>query len=112
LRRIYVWSVEFGLLGDAENFCAHGAALLSSPEEFRATRAGHARTLPYSSQALRHENAFSEVLTGYFVARDFAQYLEVLAEYETTMQHRLRTTTDATGRALAPPATSHRVRHA
>jgi phenylalanine-4-hydroxylase len=88
LRRLYVWSIEFGLLGEPGDFRAHGAALLSSPAEFRAVCSGQSKTLPYSLQALQHENAFSEVLAQHFVARDFSQYLDVLDEYEATMQHR------------------------
>ena len=87
LRRMYVWSIEFGLLGDPENFLVHGAALLSAPAEFRAVRAGAAKTIPYSLAALRHENAFSEMLTQYFVARDFAHYLSALAQYDATMHY-------------------------
>jgi len=101
LRRLYVWSIEFGLLGEPRDFRAHGAALLSSPAEFRAVRADDSQTLPYSLQTLRHENAFSEMLTQYFVARDFTQYESVLAEYEETMRRRSDGATDRDARALA-----------
>jgi phenylalanine-4-hydroxylase len=104
LRRLYVWSVEFGLLGEPEDFRAHGAALLSSPAEFRAVCTGNASTKPYSLRALRCENAFSEVLTQYFVARDFSQYLDVLGEYEATMQHRPPKSADGEARVLPPVA--------
>ena len=81
LRRMYVWSIEFGLLGKPDDFLVHGAALLSSPTEFRAVCAGNARILPYSLHVVREENAFSDVLGRYFVARDFAQMREVLTAY-------------------------------
>jgi flavin reductase (DIM6/NTAB) family NADH-FMN oxidoreductase RutF/phenylalanine-4-hydroxylase len=82
LRRMYVWSIEFGLLGDKDHFSVHGAALLSSPTEFRALCAGRARLLPFSLDVIRYENAFSEVLGQYFVAPTFSALLDVLAEYE------------------------------
>src|SRR6185312_4765546 len=34
LARMYLWSVEFGLLGRSDSFQVYGAALLSSPGEF------------------------------------------------------------------------------
>jgi phenylalanine-4-hydroxylase len=112
LRRLYVWSIEFGLLGEPGDFRVHGAALLSSPAEFRAVRARDSLTLPYSLQALRHENAFSEVLTQYFVARDFAQYENVLAEYESTMRWKPDGASDRDAPALAPTGNERGVGHA
>jgi phenylalanine-4-hydroxylase len=86
LRRMYVWSIEFGLLGDCHQFSIHGAALLSSPNEFHAARSSHAKILPYSLAVVHHENTFSDLLGQYFVATDFAQLLAVLMEYAGRMQ--------------------------
>jgi len=108
LRRLYVWSVEFGLLGDAANSTVHGAALLSSPAEFRAARAHDATTIPYSLGVVGHENSFSELLPQYFVARDFAHYGDVLAEYEATMEFRHASASASDVRALAPAASERR----
>jgi hypothetical protein len=41
---------------------------------------------PYSLDVLRHENAFSDLLERYFVAKDYAQLHDVLSAYEGTMQ--------------------------
>jgi phenylalanine-4-hydroxylase len=95
LRRMYVWSIEFGLTGNAENFRAHGAALLSAPAELRAACSGVSRIVPYSPLAFRRENAFSEMLMQYFVARDFSQYQDTLADYEKTMRHRTQVNLEA-----------------
>lgn len=85
LRRMYVWSTEFGLMGNRESFSIHGAALLSSPSEFRSVCDGSPQILPFSLDVIHHENAFSDVLSQYFVARDFAQLADVLSSYERRM---------------------------
>ena len=85
LRRLYVWSIEFGLLGNCDSFSIHGAALLSSPTEFRVACEGAARVHPFSLDIIQHENAFSDVLDQYFVAPDFEQMDKVLADYEARM---------------------------
>ena len=91
LRRLYVWSVEFGLLGSSDNFSIHGAALLSSPAEFRTVCAGTPTLRLFGMDVIDRENAFSDVLNQYFVARDFAHLEEVLSSYEQRMlQHRAR----------------------
>lgn len=86
LRRMYVWSIEFGLLGDCNEFSVHGAALLSSPNELHAARSGRAKISPYSLAVIHHENAFSDLLGQYFVANDFSHLLAVLAEYAGRMR--------------------------
>jgi phenylalanine-4-hydroxylase len=86
LRRMYVWSIEFGLAGNCSEFLVHGAALLSSPNEFRAVRSGRARISPYSLAVVHHENTFSDLLDRYFVANDFSHLLAVLTEYAGRMQ--------------------------
>jgi phenylalanine-4-hydroxylase len=89
LRRLYVWSIEFGLMGSGGDFSVHGAALLSAPAEFRALCVGGADCLrPFDIGVIEHENAFSDLLNGYFMARDFAHLHEVLSEYELRMSGR------------------------
>jgi len=88
LRRLYVWSVEFGLLGTADDFSVFGAALLSSPSEMKAACERSAQILPYSVDVIHYENAFSDLLPQYFVARDFAHFEEVLSRYEAGMEPR------------------------
>jgi phenylalanine-4-hydroxylase len=91
LRRMYIWSIEFGLLGTPDAYSIHGSALLSSPTEFRAACQGAAPIVPYSLAVVDCENAVSDLLTQYFVASDFAHLRDVLAAYEKDMT---RPTTD------------------
>lgn len=88
LSRLYLWSVEFGVIGDPESFWIHGAALLSAPTEVRAICDRAAPMLPYSMDVVKKDIAFSDLQSQYFVARDFEHLHEVLAEYETTMERR------------------------
>lgn len=112
LRRMYVWSVEFGLLGDCNGFSVHGAALLSSPTEFRLVCDGAPRLHPFSLDVIQHENAFSDVLSQYFVARDFAQLDEVLTDYERRMlQHDMEPRRSEV-RELSKTTNKRRSRHA
>jgi phenylalanine-4-hydroxylase len=87
LRRMYVWSIEFGLLGDPTDYRVHGAALLSSPAEFVIACGPGAPVVPYSLDVIHRENAFSEPVAQYFVARDIRQLTETLVSYECGMSH-------------------------
>jgi phenylalanine-4-hydroxylase len=91
LRRMYIWSVEFGLLGTPDAYSIHGSALLSSPTEFRAACQGAAPIVPYSLAVVDCENAVSDLLPQYFVAADFAHLRQVLDLFEKEMT---RPTTD------------------
>src|SRR5262249_27650909 len=70
LGRMYLWSVEFGLIGGPGRFSVYGAALLSAPAEFRKVCDGGANLAPYSLDVIDHDIAFSDLQKRYFVARD------------------------------------------
>jgi phenylalanine-4-hydroxylase len=86
LRRLYVWSIEFGLLRGPTEFRIHGAALLSAPAELGALCSGNSAIMQFTNAILEYENAFSEAQAQYFVAGDLADYQGVLTEYEASMQ--------------------------
>ncbi len=86
LMRFYLWTVEFGLLGNADEFCVYGAALLSSPTEFRSVCDGQAPILRCSLDVFERDITFSDLQSQYFVARDFDHLDDVLTGYELTMQ--------------------------
>jgi phenylalanine-4-hydroxylase len=112
LRRLYVWSIEFGLMGNDGDVSIHGAALLSAPAEFRGLCAGAACLRPFDISVIDHENAFSDLLSEYFVARDFAHLHEVLSEYELRMSARDDVTRTSEIRWLGATAEDGRVDHA
>ena len=85
LRRMYIWSIEFGLFGSGDDYMIHGAALMSAPTELRRVLSGSPRLEPYSLHTIQHENSFSQLLERYFVARDYRHLHEVLAAYAGSM---------------------------
>jgi phenylalanine-4-hydroxylase len=85
LRRMYIWSIEFGLFGTRDDFIVHGAALMSAPTELSRVLSGSARLEPYSRAVIEHENSFSDLLERYFVAKDYGHLHEVLSAYATSM---------------------------
>jgi phenylalanine-4-hydroxylase len=88
LARMYLWSIEFGLLGAVDSFQVYGAAFLSSPAEFSFVCERAERFLPYSLDVVRHDIEFSDLQNHYFVATDFGHWHDVLMEYEGTMSGR------------------------
>lgn len=101
LRRIYVWSVEFGLMGTLDAFKIHGAALLSSPAEFRHVCDDHPTLHPYALSVIEHENQFSDPLDRYFVADSFQKLDDVLSEYQRRISF-----SPASSNAVIQPATA------
>jgi phenylalanine-4-hydroxylase len=82
LGRLYQWSIEFGLLGTADEFRIYGAGLLSSPAETRAVCQRHAPVRDLSLAAVRQDIHFSELQSAYFAASDYAQLHRVLSAIE------------------------------
>jgi phenylalanine-4-hydroxylase len=87
LRRLYIWSIEFGIFGTGDDIMIHGAALMSAPTELSRVLGGAARLEPYSLLAIQHENSFSDLLDRYFVASDYSHLHDVLSNYARTMQN-------------------------
>jgi phenylalanine-4-hydroxylase len=85
LGRMYLWSVEFGLTGQIDDFTIYGAALMSSPAEFTAVCEGQSTLLPYSLDVIHTDIAFTDLQKQYFVAHDFAHLEQVLNRYEGRM---------------------------
>jgi phenylalanine-4-hydroxylase len=81
LGRMFVWTVEFGLLGDPGAFTLYGAGLLSSDREAGAVCDGVTPVIPYSLDVIGTAFDLSNPQKQLFVARDFAQLNATLAEY-------------------------------
>lgn len=82
LSRMYLWSTEFGLMGDEESFHVYGAGLLSSTSELDLVCSGRASLVPYTKDVVKHDIYFSDPQTRYFVARDYGELHDVLTAYE------------------------------
>lgn len=81
LNRIFLWSIEFGLIGDASHYSIVGSGLLSAPKEREHLLRGGARILDYTLDAIRHDIEFSSLQNCYFVSPGWDVYEQVLDEY-------------------------------
>jgi phenylalanine-4-hydroxylase len=97
LGRLYLWTVEFGLMGTQDDYVVYGAGLMSSPEECRSVLARREAVVPYSVKAVDHDIAFSDLQSRYFVAEDYWSMCSVLVEYDERMQNRQEGFRVATG---------------
>jgi phenylalanine-4-hydroxylase len=82
LDRLYLWSIEFGLMGTPDDYLVYGAGLLSSPGEAEALFTGGPPLFDFSTAVTRRGIHFSEYQSAYFVARDHAQLEQVLSRVE------------------------------
>jgi phenylalanine-4-hydroxylase len=82
LDRMYLWSIEFGLMGSPEDFQIYGAGLLSSAGEVEALCTGKAPVFDYSSAVTERDITFSDYQSVYFVARDYFQLHDVLTSVQ------------------------------
>jgi phenylalanine-4-hydroxylase len=78
LGRLYLWSIEFGLMGNCDEFAIYGAGLLSSPAETDALCSGRGRVVPLSPAVFRTNIHFSDPQDLYFVARDYEELHDLL----------------------------------
>jgi phenylalanine-4-hydroxylase len=82
LGRLYLWSIEFGLMGSREDFRIYGAGLLSSAAELRSVCLHHAPIRDCSLAVVHLDIHFSDLQTTYFVAADYAQLNQILTTLE------------------------------
>lgn len=83
LGRMYLWSIEFGLMGTRDEFRIYGAGLLSSPAETRAVCLGLAPIRELTLAASARDIHFSDLQSTYFVARDYAHLHSLLTALES-----------------------------
>jgi phenylalanine-4-hydroxylase len=82
LGRLYLWSIEFGLMGTREDFKIFGSALMSATAECRSILGRPGAIHDFSLDATERDISFCDLQERYFVARDFARLREVLIEHE------------------------------
>jgi phenylalanine-4-hydroxylase len=81
LSRIFLWSIEFGLVGRPGQHQLLGAGLMSSPREARLACQPSTPVAPYDLQVVHHEIEFSDPQCGYFVAAGYPDMHDVLDRY-------------------------------
>ena len=92
---MYLWSVEFGLMGTTSDVSVAGAALFSATLEMESIALGRAALRPYSIDVVNVDIDFTDLQSTYFVAHDFAQLHDVLGQYELRMNAKTRGCGDA-----------------
>ena len=80
LSRLFLWSIEFGLVGGPGDFVIVGAAILSSPREAYGVLRHPPRIHSFTTDASDHEILFTEPQQHLFVASDFDTYRDVLVQ--------------------------------
>jgi phenylalanine-4-hydroxylase len=79
--RFYAWAIEFGITAGPEGSVRiSGSAALSSPEEFNRIVSGQTRLLPFVENAIECPVNYAAVQHTMFIANDFSEYHDVLAE--------------------------------
>jgi phenylalanine-4-hydroxylase len=84
LSRLFLWSIEFGLLGTPDDFLIIGAAILSAPREAYGVLREPPRIHSFTLEATNHEILFTEPQQHLFAAPGFDSYREVLDECLST----------------------------
>lgn len=82
LGRLYLWTIEFGLLGGTREYCVYGAGLLSSVAETRAVCSGRTPILDLSLAAVERDIRFSDPQSAYFVAPCYQELHRLLTRLE------------------------------
>lgn len=83
--RLYWWTAEYGLVGDLKAPKIYGAGLLSSLGEAQHCLTDAVKKVPHGLVCTETEYDITRMQPQLFVARDFEQLFEVLAEFEATM---------------------------
>lgn len=81
LNRMFLWSIELGVLGNIKNYRCYGAGILSSPLELEAVYKKSKKIIPYSMAVIHHEINYSSLQDQFFVIQDYDQLQCVLNQY-------------------------------
>lgn len=86
LSRLFLWSIEFGLIGTKNDYLVQGAGLLSSLAETASLFAPGVDVQRYSLEVTQRDILFSDFQHQYFVFRDYSELMIVLEQYERNQQ--------------------------
>lgn len=86
LNRMFLWSIEFGLIGTTKEYRCFGAGILSSPTELNYVCQRKPKILPYSLKVIDYDIDFINFQSNYFVATDFDQHINVLKQFHAFSQ--------------------------
>ena len=82
LNRMFLWVIEFGLLGTIDDHLCFGAGILSSQTELRTVGEKRKIILPYSLGIFNYDIDFINNQNQFFVAESFKQINDALEVFE------------------------------
>lgn len=85
IKNLHWWSVEYGLIGQLDNYKIYGAGLLSSIGESKWCMSSAVKKLPYSIEAAWQNFDYTKPQPQLFVTPDFAHLSYVIEEYANRM---------------------------
>jgi phenylalanine-4-hydroxylase len=85
IRNLHWWTVEYGMVGTAENPKIYGAGLLSSIGESEWCMKEEVKKIPYSIEAAYQDFDITKPQPQLYVTPDFAFLQQVLEEFANTM---------------------------
>lgn len=85
IRNLHWWSVEYGLIGQPDQYKIYGAGLLSSIGESKWCRSNQVKKLPYTIDAAHQHFNYTEPQPQLFVTPDFAHLSYVIEEFANSM---------------------------
>ena len=85
IRNLHWWTVEYGLIGDVNDFKIYGAGLLSSIGESVNCMTDKVKKLPYSIAAANYSFDITTEQPQLFVTSSFQQLTQVLLEFAESM---------------------------
>ncbi len=81
LNRLFLWSIEFGLIGTPKDHKYFGAGILSSPTQLNNIRQGNIKIEPYSLEVAQHAINYDGIQDKLFAAEDFEQFNDILNKF-------------------------------
>lgn len=85
LARLHWWTVEYGLIGQPDDFKIYGAGILSSVGESKACLNPEVQKIPLSVKTADVDYDITRMQPQLFVAASFQHLLDVLEEFADTM---------------------------
>ncbi|MCH7947916.1 MAG: aromatic amino acid hydroxylase [candidate division Zixibacteria bacterium] len=88
LSRLHWWTVEYGLIGDLDNFKIYGAGLLSSIGESYRCLSSEIKKIPYNLDTANYVFDITAEQPHLFVTPSFQHLTEVLEDFSKDMAYR------------------------
>jgi phenylalanine-4-hydroxylase len=89
LSRMNWWTVEYGLIGNINNYKIYGAGLLSSVEESENCLDDTIKKIPFSIDCINYNYDITEQQPQLFITKNFKQLSKVLNQFSNKMSFKI-----------------------